>query len=95
MAREEHGIQCIPYSSRIISEMLLENHTMTKFVFFHLFKSFSNNLILCYFLLQEKLFLSLRMDLVSEVFLSPEQKTGSTLYTCKYGDKSLHQNKSW
>ena len=28
--REEHGIQCMPLSSQIISEMLLEIHIMEK-----------------------------------------------------------------
>ena len=31
--REEHGIQCMPCSSQIISEMLPEIHTMQKFDF--------------------------------------------------------------
>ena len=31
--REEHGIQCMPWSSRIISEMLPEIHKTEKFDF--------------------------------------------------------------
>ena len=31
--RRNHGIQCVPCFSRIISEMLLEIHTMEKFDF--------------------------------------------------------------
>ena len=33
MIRGEHGIQCMPCSSQIISEMLPEIHTMEKFDF--------------------------------------------------------------
>ena len=33
MIREEHGIQCMPCSSRVISEMQLEIHAMEQFDF--------------------------------------------------------------
>ena len=33
MIQGEHGIQCMPYFSRIISEMLPETHTMEKYDF--------------------------------------------------------------
>ena len=35
MIREENGIQCMPCSSRIISDVLLEIHIMEKFDFFN------------------------------------------------------------
>ena len=36
MIGEEQGKQCMPYSSRIVSEMLPEIHTMEKFIFSNL-----------------------------------------------------------
>ena len=51
MIRREHGIQCMPCSFRIMSEMLSEIHTIEKFDFF---KSISHFKIIqlsvsCYF----------------------------------------------
>ena len=34
LIREEHDIQCMPCSSRIISEMLPDTHTMQSLIFF-------------------------------------------------------------
>ena len=41
-------MQCMPCSSRIISETLPEIHTIEKVQFSHTYNSFSNNLIFCY-----------------------------------------------
>ena len=46
MIQEEKGIVCMPYSSKIINEVLPENHKMQKFDFLKPTIHF-NNLILC------------------------------------------------
>ena len=48
MIHGEHGIQCMPCSSLIISEMLPEIHTVEKFDLSQICDSFSNNFSVLY-----------------------------------------------
>ena len=48
MIRGEHGIQRMPCSSQIISEMLPEIHTIELCDFSQIYNALSNSLILCF-----------------------------------------------
>ena len=48
MVREAHSIQCMPYTSQIITEMLPEIHEMENMLFSQISNLFSNNVILGY-----------------------------------------------
>ena len=51
----EHGIQCMPCFSRIISEMLPEIHTMKECEFLKNYDFFSYNLTPCYKILRKEI----------------------------------------